>query len=473
MDDPWGAHEPAAPHPDPPEPLPAALAQLAALPEPRTVEDWADWEIPGPEALPEVAALMRSGWRLLEADPRHTLLPAVWPSHRRCWLPDRMPKVYTSFDGRTSRIIPVGQACHPGPGRGPAAPDDAELAAEAGLPAPPKGRIWLLRSPWSWVGLKVVLLLIGLRRDELDAADSSGFVLAAREILGWDEKELRTTWTGAEADAARDWEALGRVGEDVVELVLAGIGPEFFFRMPGLSPNEAATWRCAAAGRTTHTRGGGPGRVLPIPGAGCDTTGQPVPAGAPHDRGPPRMDRRGFRCADHGGFQRDRSGPGRVVAGAWLWPARGSRVVAGRFCAHGGGSKCVRSRRHRGTSPAGMDPPRIRGRECHGLRRDRRPAQRSQGEEIDGPGSVGRAAGIYLSAGLPARRVDDGRRHAISGCGAFRAGPARDPGINGRAEQPTAAALPGAETAAAPRPPSPCSGRFDGGRPRRSTSLTC
>ena len=55
---------------------------------------------------------------------------------------------------------------------------------------------------------------------------------------------------GDEAEAALAWKAEGRVGNDVAELVRAGIGPDAFTRLPGLTTDQAAAWRWAVAGRT-------------------------------------------------------------------------------------------------------------------------------------------------------------------------------------------------------------------------------
>lgn len=251
MDDPWGLNEPAAPHPEPPEPLPPRLAKLAALTAPEVVTDWAAWDSPGPEALPEVAALLTQGWRLVDQDPRYVLMPAIWPVKLRCWLPDRMPKTYQSFDGQTSWVIPAGQQCHPEHAPLPEA-FNAELAAAVGLPAPPADRIWLLRSPWPSVGLKMVRWMIESRCQERGLDEAGDFVAAAREMLGWDERQLWAWWTGPEKDAAVAWQMQGRVGEDVVELVCAGIDPQALARMPDLSPEQAAAWRWAAAGQSAQ-----------------------------------------------------------------------------------------------------------------------------------------------------------------------------------------------------------------------------
>lgn len=70
MDDPWGLGESAAPHAEPPEPLPLRLAKTAALSARELVTDAADRESPGPQVLPEVAALLAQGLVLLGEDPR-------------------------------------------------------------------------------------------------------------------------------------------------------------------------------------------------------------------------------------------------------------------------------------------------------------------------------------------------------------------------------------------------------------------
>lgn len=252
MNDPWGLDESAAPHPEPPEPLPPRLAKMAALSARDLVTDAADWESPGPQALPEVAALLAQGWALLGEDPRHRMLPAIWPTELRCWLPDRMPKIYGMFNGQNSWVIPAGQ--QDGPDHRHQTPDDFEidLAAEVGLPPPPRGRIWLLRSPWPSIGLKMVLWLFARRCDEQDRYEAADFVAAGRELLGWNEVQLRGWWTGEERDAASAWQAQGRIGEEIVELVCAGVGPDLFAQMPGLTFEQAAVWRWAAAGKTAR-----------------------------------------------------------------------------------------------------------------------------------------------------------------------------------------------------------------------------
>lgn len=249
-DDPWGVHQAAAPHPDPPEPLPPPLAKLAEITSALQVEDWAEWDSPGPQALPEVAALLADGWCLLGPDQRYSLLPAVWPAQLRCWLPDRMPKVWRVFDGGSVASVITDDEHRRLRNRDddPSADAAAELAEQAGLPAPPPDRIWLLRSPWPRLGVQLVLRMMSrrcaaLHLDEYDAPD---IVIAAQDLLRWDDNRLRTLLTDEEVATAQAWETAGRTGEDVVELVIAGVGPHDLDRLPGLSPEQAVAWRWAA-----------------------------------------------------------------------------------------------------------------------------------------------------------------------------------------------------------------------------------
>ena len=133
MDDPWGLDDPPATLAT--EPLPPRLAALLAV---RTRQPWDDRRFPHPRELPEVAALERQGWYAFDDAPYHLCLPAVWPRAHR-WVRDRLPKV--SFGNDTvepwSTADVARMAAHYG-----------EVARECGLPPPPPGRLWLVRSPW-------------------------------------------------------------------------------------------------------------------------------------------------------------------------------------------------------------------------------------------------------------------------------------------------------------------------------------
>jgi hypothetical protein len=248
--DPWGAQTP------PPltggvPPLPPRLVELVDLAtrgESRVLEPGERWLFPSAEELPEVQALALDGWTPLGEDPMTRLLPVVWPTLDRCWVPDRLPRMSISVS------LPGGQqsvAAWSERVTADAAADVVAAAAECGLRAPPPGRLWLLRSPWPTLGLEVVLAMLQRSRDELGLGwGSCGFVEAARDLLSWSEEQVWSWWRGPQADAARAWRRLGRAGPDISGLVVAGLGPAHTARLtvpvragePGLSERQAVAW---------------------------------------------------------------------------------------------------------------------------------------------------------------------------------------------------------------------------------------
>jgi len=246
-EDPWGMRTPPAVAGEVP-PLPARLVELVDLVTSggsRVLEPGERWVFPSSEELPEVQVLAADGWRPLGEDPMTWLLPAVWPAQHRCWVPDRLPRMSTSVCPPDMR-----QRVQARPERVTA---DAAAAAvvECGLPAPPPGRLWLLRSPWPSLGLEVVLAMLHQRRAELDLGWGSCWVIeAARDLLGWSEEQLWSWWGGPQSDAARAWRELGRMGQDVALLVVAGLGPAQTARLTGpvrdggagLSERQALAW---------------------------------------------------------------------------------------------------------------------------------------------------------------------------------------------------------------------------------------
>ena len=231
--------------PVPTSPLPPRLAELAGLIAPRAVPD--DFAWPSVEELPEVAELMALGWQVVDAnDIGLCLLPAVWPGEHRCWLPDRLPKVFTSFDGTSTRVLPMSMRRHE--------PYDweAEYAEAAGLPRPPQHRVWLLRSPWPWLGQRVVLSLLRGRARQLHGPEASPPELAGvgAEMLAWTPEQLSSWWVGPDADAATAWRALGREGDEVADLVVRGLGPTELVRLTDLDERQAIAW-----GEATGLRG--------------------------------------------------------------------------------------------------------------------------------------------------------------------------------------------------------------------------
>ncbi len=247
MDDPWGNALPPATEGMVLESLPTRLAELAGLTGQREIGFDEHWRWPSAEELPEVRALAAERWHPLEEAPLYGCLPAVWPVRHRCWVPDRLPKVSEGYDGTRRWLEPWGEECH--------RDLDAELAEQAatcGLPAPPRGRLWLLRSPWPSLGTPVVLHLIARLCDERELpVMTDGVTEAARELLGWPENEVWAWWDGPDAEVALSWRARGRVGEEVAPLVLADLGPEEAEGLgeAGLTEDQAVAW-CTAVGET-------------------------------------------------------------------------------------------------------------------------------------------------------------------------------------------------------------------------------
>lgn len=222
--DAWGLDDPPAVTGDPGE-LPPRLARLAEVQRTgvavRNVDPYAE-DFPQAEELPEVRALMRQGWRPLDPAPLYSLLPAAWPVTHRTWVPDRLPKV--GMGGTTDSYW--GTIAPP--------PDDddwhdyflADDLRAAGLPEPPAGRIWLLRSPWPRIPVSVVYDIIwsaGPR--DAGRNETAAMYRAALDVLAWDEdRALRSCppVTRALLDA---WAAAGRVGEEAAEFVAHRLSP--------------------------------------------------------------------------------------------------------------------------------------------------------------------------------------------------------------------------------------------------------
>lgn len=230
------------------EPLPPRLADLAALTGRRPLVEGERWDWPSAEELPEVRALAGERWRPLEPAPLYWCLPAVWPPDHRCWVPDRLPRLSRGFQGAHRWLEPWAEETDK--------KMHADLVAEAavcGLPEPPRGRLWLVRSPWPSLGVRVVLHLLARRCVERGLpVMTSGVTEAARELLGWSEERIWKWWSGPDADVANAWRARGRVGEEAARLVLAKLKPEDVEALTsgdggdgGLTLEQALTW-CAA-----------------------------------------------------------------------------------------------------------------------------------------------------------------------------------------------------------------------------------
>ena len=180
MDDPWGLDQPPAVVAT--EPLPPRLAALAAI---TSRVEWEDREFARPEELPEVAALVAAGWYALDDAPYVAALPAVWPREHRCWVADRRPKV-TFVNERwaepwTAETYEWVEA------------DRASDARLLGLPDPPRGRLWLLRTPWPGISVDEAFGAFRERMEERGLRERGDHLaLVAREMLAWPEVLVRT-----------------------------------------------------------------------------------------------------------------------------------------------------------------------------------------------------------------------------------------------------------------------------------------
>jgi hypothetical protein len=225
-----------------PPPLPPRLASLAALGGPLELPSGERFVYPRAEDLPEVAELVAGGWRVAEPSPMWSFLPAAWPPSLRCWVPDRLPRFSRStLDRGSTVIIPwtaeVGDDIRR---------HDLEVLARVGLPPPPTGRIWLLRSPWPSIGVAPVLSMIAVRSHARGGRATLDRMLvdSAREVLGWDEERVWSWWPDERGEVARAWRAEGRTGEDVAALVVARISPHLLaaYRESGFDEEATLAW---------------------------------------------------------------------------------------------------------------------------------------------------------------------------------------------------------------------------------------
>ncbi len=103
---------------------------------------WPSEPLPA-ERLPAVVAARADGWRLAPEAPIWAFLPAVWPAAARAWVPDRSVRLTRlRCDGGVDAVIPWSAWDHVETER-----DTNDLLIEAGIPARPFGRLWLLKPP--------------------------------------------------------------------------------------------------------------------------------------------------------------------------------------------------------------------------------------------------------------------------------------------------------------------------------------
>ncbi|WP_076260995.1 hypothetical protein [Intrasporangium flavum] len=250
--DPWGRDDPPAVAEADLEPLPPVFAEIVEafeVGDSISVPGGPDGPRPGVDDLPEVAALVAAGWHPLPAGmagEELALLPAVWPSEHRTWVPDRLPRFgLVSYGGDDFFVEPARES---------AEHEHWQLARTArslGLPVPPRGRLWLLRSPWPDLRVGSLVLLLRQVRDEDELGwEPSGMMEAARRVLSGTEEQAWSRWTRREGDAARAWRGRNAPGAEVDRWIALGLGPEVVDRLTaplneggaGLSADEAHTW---------------------------------------------------------------------------------------------------------------------------------------------------------------------------------------------------------------------------------------
>lgn len=247
--DPWGSDDAPLVAPDAVAPLPPRLADLAQLVASGKARELASGqgtgEMPRADELPEVRDLSRAGWVPLDASGYEVLALAAWPAAQRGWVADRRPRVVFRLwmDGRREIVPASGERADPHH-------EMRETAAACGLPPPPRGRLWMVRSPWPDLGVGVALRMIWMRLGPEDhESGPPAFLAAAREVLAMDSTQV---WEAMPPDmraAATAWLAHGRTGEDVADLVCRGLHPWHLERLRatgpegvGLSDAEAADW---------------------------------------------------------------------------------------------------------------------------------------------------------------------------------------------------------------------------------------
>lgn len=269
-DDPWGSAEPALTAGSVVSPLAGRLAVLDAVREQRELDPATDPELVAAMAarhadaaeLPEVAALAAEGWRALEPAPVYVGVPAAWPTRNRGWVPDRLPHLAVigpDAEGRqwVAPIDPAEQAEVAADWTDPA-------AADCGLPAPPQGRLWLLRSPWPAIGVEVLLTLGNARGHQThpEALPQVALYRGLTELLSWSETALWDWWEHRggpdpeRARCARAWAARGRNGEDSAALVLARLSPTDLDTLT--APREQDGAELTEAQAVAWTRAAGP-----------------------------------------------------------------------------------------------------------------------------------------------------------------------------------------------------------------------
>jgi hypothetical protein len=216
--DPWGSQQPPAitgAVPPLPPPL-VRLAEVQATGVPLTEEDPYAQDFPAAQELSEVQQLMGQGWRPLDCAPLYCLLPAAWPSEHRAWVPDRRPRVGmgATTDTYWGAIVPLPDDDYD--------PDEhiVENARRAGLPDPPAGRIWLLRSPWPQIPITVIHKIVWSIVERTPGEDEIAQIYhAARDVLTWTEPRVLAACPPETRELLDAWAETGRTGEAAGEVI--------------------------------------------------------------------------------------------------------------------------------------------------------------------------------------------------------------------------------------------------------------
>lgn len=194
--DAWGRDDPPLMAVDDLPPLPPRLLQLANLGRRTAIAELDEglpergvfFESPSPNDLPEVALLAKQGWRVAPDEPFLAFLPAVWPAEHRGWIHNRVPSVWICDGPEPSLALSVDRdGWIQEEGR-----EDYPANLEGtGIPVPPLGRIWLLRSPFDGVTVSEIKMIIVSEAERRAGGDDiflrrTHLVDAARNVLSWD-----------------------------------------------------------------------------------------------------------------------------------------------------------------------------------------------------------------------------------------------------------------------------------------------
>ncbi len=191
----WGVDDPPLIADGDLPPLPERLYRLATLagrtPMSAIGESAEFWRSgggwPSVLELTEVRLLAQQGWCVAPEEPLLAFLPTVWPPEHRAWIRNRVPWVWMCEGNPPAVVAPTAEELQ----REQEA-QEADYAANlegTGIPVPPVGRIWLLRSPVDGVTVAEVARIITAEAERRPAGQDiflskRHLVDAAREVLG-------------------------------------------------------------------------------------------------------------------------------------------------------------------------------------------------------------------------------------------------------------------------------------------------